>query len=273
MLTVAACQLAVDVDRPRDEEALVSAVAGAARSGAKLVVLPELALAGSCFADEDEARARAEEPDGPTVRLVERLSGELGIVLVAGFPLLQETKVFNAAVIADRGTVLGIYRKVHLWDGEHRGFTPGDERPLVVTTHVGRVGVMVCYDLEFPEWGRVAVEAGAQLLAVPVNWPLLPRPAGVHAIEVAKAQAVAAAYGVHVVVADRCGTERGVDWVGGSLVCDASGYLVAGPATSPGEVAQPTTLVADVDLVTAEDKQVSPFNHLLRDRRPDLYSG
>lgn len=272
MVTVAAVQLSADVDGPRDEAALAAAVAEAANAGARLVVLPELALAGSCFADADEARSRAEPADGPTVGLLRQLSRELDIVVVAGFPLAAETSTHNAAVIVDRGDVLGIYRKVHLWDGERRGFTPGSEPPLVVDTHLGRVGVMVCYDLEFPEWARMAAQAGAQLLAVPVNWPLLPRPDGVPAIEVAKAQAVAAAYGVHVVVADRCGLERGVSWVGGSLVCDRTGYLLAGPATAPGETATPTTVLADVDLAAADDKQVSEVNHLLGDRRPDLYS-
>jgi predicted amidohydrolase len=271
MATVAAVQVSADVDGPRDEAALVTAVRGAAEAGAELVVLPELALSGSCFADADEALSRAEAADGPTVALVRALSAELGIVVVAGFPLAADQATYNCAVIADRGAVLGVYRKVHLWDGEHRGFVPGSGPPLVVDTHLGRVGVMVCYDLEFPEWGRMAVQAGAQLLAVPVNWPLLPRPEGVPAIEVAKAQAVAAAYGVHVVVADRCGTERGVDWVGGSLVCDRTGYLLAGPATAPGETAAPTMVLADVDLPSADDKQVSAFNNLLSDRRPDLY--
>lgn len=272
MVTVAAVQVSADVDGPRDEAALAAAVGRAADAGARLVVLPELALAGSCFADPDEARSRAEPDDGPTVRLVRRLSRDLGIVLVAGFPLAADGSAYNAAVIADRGEVLGLYRKVHLWGGESRGFVPGSGPPLVVDTQVGRVGVMVCYDLEFPEWGRMAVQSGAQLLAVPVNWPLLPRPDGVPAIEVAKAQAVAAAYGVHVVVADRCGPERGVTWVGGSLVCDRTGYLLAGPATMPGETAAPTMVLADVDLAAADHKQVSDLNHLLGDRRPDLYT-
>ncbi|MFC7485113.1 nitrilase-related carbon-nitrogen hydrolase [Knoellia sp. CPCC 206453] len=272
MVTVAACQLSADVDAGPDEDALAASVVAAARAGARLVVLPELALGGSCFADVAEARTHAEFEDGRTAQLVQRLSGELGIVVVAGFALLAGESVHNAAVIADRGEVLGVYRKVHLWDAEHQGFVPSDGPPLVVDTHLGRVGVMICYDLEFPEWGRMAVEAGAQLLAVPVNWPLLPRPEGVPAIEVAKAQAVAAAYGVHVVVADRCGTERGVDWVGGSLVCESTGYLLAGPATPPGELARPGIVLAEVDLGAADDKQVSTHNHLMRDRRPDLYS-
>lgn len=271
MVRVAACQIAADVDGSRDEASLVAAVTAAARAGAQLVVLPELALTGSCFASRQESRSRAETVDGPTVRLLRRLSADLDIVVVAGFPL-REDDVHNAAAVTGGGELLGIYRKVHLWDGEHRGFTPGAGRPLVLDTAVGRLGVMICYDLEFPEWARLAVEAGAQVLTVPANWPLLPRPSGVAAIEVAKAQAIAAAYGVYVVVADRCGVERGVDWVGGSLIVDRSGYLLAGPATSPGQQATPTTLIADIEPMAADDKRVSEHNHLLGDRRPDLYA-
>lgn len=272
MPRVAACQLSADVDAPGDPDALASAVSRAAASGAELVVLPELALSGSCFASPDEARRAAEPADGPSTQLVRTLSADLGVVIVMGLPLQSGDTVHNAAVVAESGRVAGIYRKVHLWDGEWRGFTPGAAPPLVVDTRLGRVGVLICYDLEFPEWGRMAVEAGAEVLAVPVNWPLLPRPEGVHAIEVSKAQAVAAAYGVPIVVADRCGVERGVDWVGGSLVVDRSGYLQAGPATAPGDVAAPAIVLADIELASAAGRQVTEFNHLLRDRRPDLYT-
>ncbi len=88
-----------------------------------------------------------------------------------------------------------------------------------------------------------------------------------------KAQAAAGTYRVHVVVADRCGAERGVDWTGGSLICGADGYLRAGPATVPGEVARPAVLVADVDPAIARDKSLGLYNDTVTDRRPDLYGG
>jgi predicted amidohydrolase len=83
---------------------------------------------------------------------------------------------------------------------------------------------------------------------------------------VAKAQAGAAVNRVFIAVADRCGVERGVDWFGGSVICDVTGYPLAGPAHG-----EPTTLLATVDLDQADDKRVSPYNDALTDRRTDLW--
>jgi hypothetical protein len=77
---------------------------------------------------------------------------------------------------------------------------------------------------------------------------------------------------VHVVVADRCGRERGVDWVGGSLVCASTGYLLAGPATAPDAVATRAVLTAQLDPAAARDKSLGPRNDALGDRRPGLYA-
>jgi predicted amidohydrolase len=268
---VAACQIPASVDAP-DPAILAAAVREAAGRGARLVVLPELAACGYVFRDAAEARAAAEPTTGPTVTLLRELSAELGCVLVAGFAELgDDGQVHNSVALTDGGGLVAVYRKVHLWGSEPDLFRAGDARPAVVDTSAGRIGLLICYDLEFPEWARLAAEAGAEILAVPVNWPLLPRPAGVPALETVKAQAAAGTYRVHVVVADRCGSERGVDWVGGSLVCGADGYLLAGPATAPGSVAGPAVLVADLDPVAARDKAVGPRNHAVHDRRPELY--
>ena len=131
---------------------------------------------------------------------------------------------------------------------------------------------MVCYDLEFPEWVRSAAENGAEVIAVPVNWPLRAEGDPQRPFEVVKAQAAAVTYRVNVAVADRCGVERGVDWYGGSLVCDVDGNLLAGPAFAlqgdPGGHAAPAVLTAEVDLAAARDKRLGPFNDALGDRRP-----
>lgn len=272
MITVAACQIPVRIGAD-DHAPLVSAVREAVGRGARLVVLPELAVCGYVFRDAAEAWAAAQDVDGPTVTLLRELSRELGCVLVCGFAERGANgAVHNSAVLVEDGEVRVRYRKVHLWDRESELFVPGDAPPPVVDTAVGRVAVMVCYDLEFPEWVRLAAEAGAEIVAVPVNWPLLPRPVGERALEVVKAQAAAGTYRVHVVVADRCGRERGVDWIGGSLVCASTGYLLAGPATADGAVAAPVVLTAELDPAEARDKSIGLRNHAMRDRRPHLYA-
>ena len=118
---------------------------------------------------------------------------------------------------------------MHLWDAEPDVFTPGDREPPVVDTECGRIGVLVCYDAEFPEWVRKPALAGADLLAVPTNWPAEPRPPGERPMVVLNVQAAASANRVFVAAADRCGTERGVSWTGGAVIAGPDGYPLAGP--------------------------------------------
>jgi predicted amidohydrolase len=240
------------------------------------VVLPELAACGGVHTTTEQAAAVAEPLDGPTVTLLSELSRRHGCVLVAGLAETGESgTTHNSAVVLDRGALVATYRKAHLWGAEKRAFEAGSQPPAVVDTSAGRVGVLVCYDLEFPEWVRLAAEAGAEVLAVPVNWPLRPEGDPQRPFEVVKAQAAAVTYRVNIAVSDRCGVEAGVDWYGGSLVCDVEGNLVAGPACatgrSAGRTATPTVLAAEVDLRAARDKRIGPFNDALRDRRPELY--
>src|SRR5262249_56704504 len=86
------------------------------------------------------------------------------------------------------------------------------------------------YGLECPEWVGVGGLSGADLIAAPVNWPASasPAPPGERPGEVVSAQAAAWSNGVFIAVADRCGTERGVDWVGGSVIIGRGGYPAAG---------------------------------------------
>jgi len=268
MVMVAACQVPIDIDDPVGTRQVVAdAVTAAASRGAELVVLPELTLCGSMFRDPAEAHHRAEPADGPAVQLFVELSRDLGIVIVAGFCETSGLDLpYNSAVVVDGGEVRAVYRKTHLWNMEKLLFTPGDVLPPVVSTRVGAVAPLICYDLAFPEvWHSVAVR-GAQLIASPANWPDLDAVAPTRPPEVSKAMAGASINRLVVVVADRVGIERGARWVGGSVICDIDGFRAAGP-----EFGAATVLLADVDLVGALDKQIGPRNHIFGDRRKDLY--
>jgi 5-aminopentanamidase len=267
-ITVAACQLRIDIDDPEgNRRQVVDAVAAATAAGARLVVLPELVTSGYVFADLAEARARAEPLDGPTVALLTELSAAHGVVLVAGFCERGEgERPYNSLAVLDRGELLAVYRKTHLWGTEKDVFAVGDERAPVVVTSAGTLAAMICYDLEFPEMVRDVALRGAQVVVAPSNWPSNKPPPGERPPEVVKAQAGAAVNRVFVVVADRWGRERGVDWIGGSVICDVEGYPVAGPADG-GEV----LLVADLDLSRADDKALGAYNSAFADRRPELY--
>ncbi|MFI7384644.1 nitrilase-related carbon-nitrogen hydrolase [Streptomyces sp. NPDC049813] len=271
--TVACAQLALRVgDVAANLAAAEAAVEAAADAGARVLVLPELANSGYVFADAAEARALAEPVDGPTVTAWSAAARRRGVTLVAGLAELDaDGLVRNSAVVIDAtGTLRAVYRKAHLFGTEKDFFVPGDERPPVVAVEgVGRIGVMICYDLEFPEWVRLAALAGTELLCAPVNWPLFPRPAGERPAEAVRVQADAAVNRMYVAACDRVGDERGVRWTGGSLITDPDGFPLAGHTPA----ADPTLLLAACDLDRARDKRLGPHNNVFTDRRPELYGG
>jgi predicted amidohydrolase len=266
---VACCQVRLAVGDPDSNRSRVrQAVEAAAGAGAGIIVAPELANSGYVFTDAAEARSLAEPVDGPTVTGWIELAGRLGVVLVGGLCERDpDGEVRNSAVVVDATGVRALYRKVHLWDREKLVFTPGNAAPPVVDTAHGRVAVMICYDLEFPEWIRLAALGGAQLLCAPVNWPESPRPRGERPSEIVRVQAAAATNRMFIAVADRVGDERGVGWVGGTVIVDPDGWPV-GTLVVRREV----TVVADLDLATALDKRISEHNDVHADRRPELYA-
>jgi 5-aminopentanamidase len=246
----------------------LTAIDAAADAGAQVVVLPELAVSGYVFRDADEARTLAEPPDGPTVTGWAERAAAHGLVIVGGFAEDAGDVLHNSAALVDASGPRAVYRKVHLWDRESLVFTPGVEPPAVVDTPHGRIGVMVCYDLEFPEWVRAAALRGAELLCVPTNWPREPRPQGERPMEVLRTMVAASTNRIAVAACDRCGEERGITWVSGSAIAGPDGWLLSGPPSRP----EPVLLVADLDLAAARDKALGPRNDALGDRRPALYA-
>ncbi len=274
---IAVAQLAITVGEPdANRQAAAAAVAEAAAAGARLVVLPELCDSGYVFGDSalksPAAEARdlaAPAADSVTLRQWRALAAAHQLLIVGGFcELGADDRLYNSAAAVDASGTRAIYRKAHLWDAEKLVFTPGDAPPPVVTTELGRVAVMICYDLEFPEWVRLTALDGADLIAAPVNWPAVSWPAGERPAEVIKVQAAAATNGVFVAVADRCRTERGVSWISGSLIAGPDGYPLAGPVLAD----RPAVLTAACDLSRARDKSLAGDNDLLADRRPELYT-
>ncbi|HEY2509187.1 MAG TPA: nitrilase-related carbon-nitrogen hydrolase [Streptosporangiaceae bacterium] len=268
---VACCQVGPRIgELDANRAAGLAAAQAATADGAAIVVLPELSASGYVFRDLAEATALAEPVDGPTAAGWERLARQLGITVVGGIcELGADGLLYNTALVVDSGGLRTAYRKAHLWDAEKLIFTPGDDRPPVVETAGTSLAVVICYDLEFPEWVRLPALAGARLLCAPANWPALPKPAGERPMEVVRAQAAAAINRMFVAVCDRAGAERGVDWVGGSVIVDPDGWPLAGPEPGAHEV----TVAADCDLVAAADKRISARNDVLADRRPALYDG
>lgn len=270
-VVVACCQLAPvaganTLNRGHTEAAVRTAVA----NGASVVVLPELVSSGYVVEDKREAFACAESAEGPTISSWARLAAAFDIVVVGGFCEVSQGQLFNSAALVDASGLRSTYRKAHLWDRETSCFASGHAEPPVVDTRFGRIATMICYDLDFPEWVRLAALRGAQLLCAPTNWPEGPRPVGATPMEIVRIQASASVNRLFIAACDRAGSERGMSWVGASTIVDVDGRPLAS-AWPGGSI--PTITYADCDLERASSKDVGPCNNVHTDRRPSLYHG
>jgi N-carbamoylputrescine amidase len=271
---IAVCQYAPKVgDLEFNRSQAVRWAQEAASQGADLCVLPELASSGYTFSSVAEAAAAAEDADsGATVSALVAVARESGMHIVCGIDESDGDCRHNSAVLLGPSGRLATYRKLHLFYDEQTWFTPGDSLP-VVDLPFGRVGMIICYDLWFPEAVRALALAGADIVAVPTNWVASFKRTVYDDSGYCQgdyvAMATAAQNGVVMACADRIGEERGLTFLGASIIVGADGWPVAGPAPADSEA----MLVADVDLAAvAAARRRTPRNDLLGDRRPDAYN-
>jgi omega-amidase len=226
-----------------------------ARQGVELAVLPEMWSCGFAYR---ELNALAQRTPEVVARLCE-LSRELSLVIVGSLPEAHGEKVFNTAYVVDRGSVVGSYRKLHLFSlmGEDRSLDAGDS-VLVADTSVGRVGVMICYDLRFPELARRLALEGAEIIAVPGEWP---KPREEHWRTLLRARAIENQ--LFVIAANCCGVVGKLDFFGQSLVIGPKGELLAEAGYQSGE---PTAVLTAAEMVSWRES-ITCF----QDRRPDCY--
>jgi predicted amidohydrolase len=175
-MKIAVVQTASSNDKAGNRDVVSRVVAEAAASRPELVVLPEAMMAD--FAVEGGSVAEAAEAlDGEFVATLRKCAVEHGVAIVAGMfeRSCDQDRPYNTllAVGAD-GSLLGAYRKIHLYDAfgykESDQLTPGDVAPVVVKVGGTSLGLMTCYDLRFPELSRALVDAGAEVLVVPAAW-------------------------------------------------------------------------------------------------------
>lgn len=148
--------------------AMRTGVEEAIAAGAQLCVLPEL-WSTSFLGSVDEKVLRAAE--GAEKELQE-VSAAHGLVIVGSAIESAEGQIFNTATVYDRGRPVGSYRKIHLFSPnlEHRLHGLG-QQPCIAETSLGRLGLLICYDLRFPELARYYFRMGAEVLVVPGQWP------------------------------------------------------------------------------------------------------
>jgi predicted amidohydrolase len=239
----------------------------AADQQARLVILPECAITGYAFESLEEAAEFAEPLDGPTSEAVAHACHETGMHAIVGFIEKDGSRFFNAAMVAGPDGVIGSYRKVHMpYIGADRFLTPGDRPFHVFDLSIGRVGVLICYDVSFPEAARSLKLLGAELIALPTNWPPGARRNPDFVIN-----GRALENHVNFAATNRVGLERGWPFIGRSKVVDFNGDTLA---DASGEAEQ--LLVTEIDFGQANENKIvnvagSYEIDRLADRRPEFY--
>jgi N-carbamoylputrescine amidase len=239
--------------------------------GAQLVALPEATL-GGYLANLDGSGGHslppALEPDGPEVRRLADLAGDL--VVTAGMCEADGERRFNTAVAVSGDGVLGVHRKVHQPLGEGASYAAGD-RFEAFDTPVGRIGMMICYDKAFPEAARALAVDGAEIICCMSAWPA----ARTNAAPVLADdrwtrrfdlfdRARALENQVLWVSANQSGTFGSMRFVASAKVVDTGGDVLATTGTDEG------VAYASVDLEAMLAGARAGMFHL-RDRRTDAY--
>jgi len=244
----------------------------AADNGAGLIVLPELATTGYVFENREEAYAHSEPvPGGGSVEMFGRIAGERNLYIVGNVVEQADGRLYDTAVLVGPDGYIGRYRKTHLWNTEKLWFTPGDEGFQVFDTRIGRIGLLVCWDIWFPETARIVTQLGADIICIPTGWVWTPPPLyDASGVCMAAHLTITAAHAnnVFIATADRIGQERGAGFMGNSLIAGTNGWpidRIAGPD-------EDTIIYADIDLTAARTAPIwNQLNDLHRDRRTDLY--
>ncbi|HYO82334.1 MAG TPA: carbon-nitrogen hydrolase [Bryobacteraceae bacterium] len=274
-------QFACSTDADENLRKAVESIGEAASKGAQVVCLPEL-FRSQYFCREENAELfdLAEPIPGPSTEAIGKAAARHGVAVVASLFERRAPGLYHntAAMIDADGSLLGIYRKMHIPDDplyfEKFYFTPGDTGFLNFDTQFGRVGTLVCWDQWYPEGARLSALKGASVLFYPtaIGWhPAEKEQYGAAQLDAWRTiqRAHAIANGIYVVAVNRIGFEgpqdNGLEFWGSSFLADPFGQIIAQASTDKEEVH-----IAEIDPRRMDEVRRNwPF---LRDRRIDAYS-
>jgi len=257
------------------------AIGRAAKDGAQIICTQELFRTRYFCQSEDHKHFKLAEPiPGPSTSAVQKLAAKHKVVVIASLFEKRAAGVYHnsAAVIDADGSLLGIYRKMHIPDDplyyEKFYFTPGDLGFRAWKTRYARIGVCICWDQWYPEAARLMALQGAEILFYPtaIGWhPAEKKPHGAvqHDAWELIQRGHAVANGCYVAVPNRVGLERpaggdGIEFWGQSFVAGTSGQMLARASATREE-----NVIVSVDLNDVDVTRTHwPF---LRDRRIDAY--
>ena len=281
-VTLALIQAKADSDPATNLQATLAKVEQAAANRANIVCTQELfATEYFCQSEHHDNFRLAETIPGDTTEAFQSLAKRCGIVIIVSLFEKRSAGVYHnsAAVIDADGSLLGIYRKMHIPDdplyNEKFYFTPGDLGFRAWDTRFGKIGVLICWDQWYPEAARLTAMQGAELLFYPtaIGWhPSEKEKYGEQQRDAWQTiqRSHAVANGCFVASVNRVGHETpvggdGIEFWGGSFVAGTSGEILSQAGLDE------SVLLLEVDLGKVDVTRTHwPF---LRDRRIDAYGG
>ncbi len=250
-------------NKEKNLETIRENVAKAKREGAQLVIFPELSLTG--YVVRDQIYELAERIHGPSTRFVEGLAKESKLHIIFGMPEASEkaqATLYNSAILVGPKGFIGKYHKMYLPTHsvfeEKRYFRPGYQ-VAVFDTKLGKIGLVICYDIYFPEVTRLTRLKGAQLIVCISASPGIRR-SFFETLTTARAIENTA----FLAYVNMAGIEDGLQFWGGSRMIGPGGRIIA-----QAKYDEEDFVVAEVDY--ADAKSVEAFVPTLRDLRPELF--
>lgn len=227
--------------------AVAQAILDAGRRGDTLIVFPECGLSGYMFTDRDQVLAAALPVRDPRLEPILSAAARAGVHAVIGLLETDDDRVYNTALVVGPEGIAGRYRKQHLPElGADNFVDPGDgTEPRVIDIGPLRVGLMICFDLRFPESARALALAGADLIAMPTNWPQTSHFLADHMTRVRAVENL-----VYLAVADRADSEAGTRFLGRSQIVDPGGTVLVDAGDTD------TVVTAEIDPRRARTKRL-----------------
>lgn len=265
MTKIAVVQMRAETNKKNNLKKILRYISQATQRGAKLCAFPEFMMyyTPSSQSSTDLANI-AEKIDGEFVSSISEEAKRNSIQVIGTLyeKSPKPNRVYDTSFLIDKnGKVISTYRKIHLYDAlgfkESAKLYPGSSIAKPVRTSAGKMGMMICYDLRFPEMSRMLASSGSEILVVPSAW-VKGKMKEEHWITINKTRAIE--NGCYVISPDQVGNI----YCGRSIVVDPYGKILLDMKKKEG--------IGIVDISLDEIKQVRQKLPLLRNRRTDIYA-
>ena len=263
-MKVAVVQFKASTNKETNLRKIVNYISKAAQNKAVLVAFPEFMMFYTNSSQTSKQLASlAETINGNFIKTISKAAKDNHIQVIGSFyeKSTKKDRVYDTSFVVDKsGKVISTYRKIHLYDAlnfrESDKMTPGSKISKPVKTSIGKVGMMICYDLRFPEMSRSLASSGSEVLVAPSAW-VKGEMKEEHWLTINKTRAIE--NGCYVIAPDQLGNI----YCGRSIVVDPYGKILLDMKKKQG--------IGYVNIELKKIKQIRKVLPLLKNRRTDIY--